>query len=444
MKLDASFAGAKLKAEGKVLNIMQADGLDLRLNLVLKQLKEFNTMLDAELPAIGPLNLSARLTNSNKKYFLRGIKGKIGRTDISGRLEISAKQDLKDTLKIAAWLNSKALYLDDFIKTEKTLKSRPDEDGFLPAVKLPTALMDSLDMDLNFTAGKLLTKDILYRDMQTQISIDQNKLVISPFKLRLNNGTIQLSLDSRLSNGQANTSFKLEATDIDYGDLSKTLNITNNVSGLADLKIDISGKGFDSAEILKSASGKGRITSGPGKIDETRIDLWAEDIFKIALTNAFKPVNQSELNCMVADFEMNNGELSSDSLLLDTHRMTVAGSGFINLADENINLLLTPAPKSPKLISLAQPVRLTGQITKPNVEVAKADKAWMLGGLLAGLANPATLVLFYGDLGTMGANPCEEALKKRELEEDQARKQGKKAPAGLPGGIFKRLLRPFH
>ena len=71
--------------------------------------------------------------------------------------------------------------------------------------------------------------------------------------------------------------------------------------------------------------------------------------------------------------------------------------------------------------------------------MACLTRALGLGGLLAGLANPATLILFYGDLGTMGAPPCEEALKKREHEEDQAVKKG----GGLPGGILRGILRPF-
>ena len=147
---------------------------------------------------------------------------------------------------------------------------------------------------------------------------------------------------------------------------------------------------------------------------------------------------------MVRDFDIEAGQVTTDSLLLDTTRVTVAGSGEVNLATEQINLLLTPAPKSPKLVSLANPVRLTGHFSDPDVTLDSKKEVWMLGGLLAGLANPATLILFYADLGTMGANPCEEALKKREEQEKAAARQGKKAPASLPGGLFKGLLRPFE
>ncbi len=216
------------------------------------------------------------------------------------------------------------------------------------------------------------------------------------------------------------------------------------MKGLADVSLDITGEGLDTAGILASSSGHGHIVAGAGVIDQTRLNQWAQNIILIALSSAFEPVSRAKVNCMVGYFDIEAGEVTTDSLLLDTERVTVAGSGEINLETEQINLLLTPAPKSPKLVSLANPVRLTGHFSDPDVTLDKKKEVWMLGGLLAGLANPATLILFYADIGTMGANPCEEALQKREEQEKKAARQGKKAPASLPGGLFKGLLRPFE
>jgi hypothetical protein len=46
--------------------------------------------------------------------------------------------------------------------------------------------------------------------------------------------------------------------------------------------------------------------------------------------------------------------------------------------------------------------------------VTTASKTKILGGLLSGLANPAAILLLYGDTGTkgMGANPCEDIGKR--------------------------------
>ena len=113
---------------------------------------------------------------------------------------------------------------------------------------------------------------------------------------------------------------------------------------------------------------------------------------------------------------MKEGLAKIDDILLDTQRITIAGSGMLDLETEALNLLIAPRPKRASLVSLANPVRIRGTLSEPEVSVTRLPKGRRLTGaglgLLAGLINPAFLLLTFADTGTGGANPCDAAIER--------------------------------
>ena len=123
-----------------------------------------------------------------------------------------------------------------------------------------------------------------------------------------------------------------------------------------------------------------------------------------------------DLNCIVSRIDVVDGVAKTDKLLLDTRRLTIAGSGALDLNTERLDLLLSPNPKQASLVSLANPVRVTGTLTAPHVTVTKLPRRWTTAtsGLLAGLVNPAFLLLAFSDIGSGNGNPCAVAIERRD------------------------------
>ena len=94
-----------------------------------------------------------------------------------------------------------------------------------------------------------------------------------------------------------------------------------------------------------------------------------------------------------------DGIAKTDKLLLDTSRLTVAGSGTLDLDSEELDLVLSPRPKQARLVSVANPVRVTGTLSDPNVAVTVLPRRrTATRGLISGLVNPALLVFAFGFL----------------------------------------------
>jgi hypothetical protein len=122
------------------------------------------------------------------------------------------------------------------------------------------------------------------------------------------------------------------------------------------------------------------------------------------------------MNCLAMHIELKEGQAEIDDILLDTQRITVAGSGIVDLETEALNILIAPRPKRASLVSLANPVRIEGSLSEPQVSVTRLPRKRRLfgagAGIFAGLVNPGFLLLAFADAGTGGANPCDAAVER--------------------------------
>ena len=132
------------------------------------------------------------------------------------------------------------------------------------------------------------------------------------------------------------------------------------------------------------------------------------------LSSRWRRENVTATNCLVAHIKLGEGQAKIEDLLLDTQRITIAASGILNLESETLDVIVASRPKRPSLMSLANPVRIRGTLAQPSVSVTRIPRPRQvaLAGLLAGLINPAFLVLALSDTGTGWANPCNGAVER--------------------------------
>jgi hypothetical protein len=166
--------------------------------------------------------------------------------------------------------------------------------------------------------------------------------------------------------------------------------------------------------LLGNADGRVTVIGGPSRISGRRLDLWAADLIPTMLSPRWQRENVTEMNCIAAKIELKQGIAKLESLILDTQRITITGSGTLNLETEALDLNLAPRPKRPSLVSLANPVTIRGTLAKPDVSVAQlpSRRRLLRTGLLAGLINPAFLLIAFSDTGTGVANPCGAAIER--------------------------------
>ena len=96
-----------------------------------------------------------------------------------------------------------------------------------------------------------------------------------------------------------------------------------------------------------------------------------------------------QLRCAGGAFDVKQGLMSSQSIVLDTVDTVIYGAGQISLADETLDIRFRPQPKDVSILSLRSPLRIGGTFAAPTASPDKGALAGRAGVALAlGLVNP--------------------------------------------------------
>lgn len=288
--------------------------------------------------------------------------------------------------------------------------------------------------------------DLTLRDMQDRETLHIGKMMISPalpeffgpeqiVKIRLKGisasgrmlgdlsahvrktpeGNIELApLTGEISGGKAagrilldGRSFQpviisFEVKGFDYSRLRQEM------SGTLDVRADLTAS--PGSQWVQSLEGQVEIV-GEKAVWPPDIDFWATDIVPRLLPFGGK-VEETRLNCLVTRFNVNAGFAAMPAALIDSERVTITGSGRIDLAQGLMDMRFVPRPKNPTLLSLATPVRVSGPVGLPRIVPEAAGLARKVGELMLGSINPALLLVPLTSVGETGKNPCLAALEK--------------------------------
>ncbi|MBT8363527.1 MAG: AsmA family protein, partial [Deltaproteobacteria bacterium] len=387
---------------------------DLKHELIGKEIEGLSPLLDFAVPLQGEFHAIGLLkARSNKFTYEEDLR--VGKSDIKLSLTVLRSPT---SPKITGRIFARELHMDNMRLLHVDEGSGSGETGdksrVIPDYTIPTDALLTADLDFDIQAKRIRSG-----------SKDLGELVA---KVRLKDGwfkstfSINGFMGSRISGGYdlnaavkpPLTKLQLNAKDLNYGHLFKSMGLADLLEGGADLYLDLSGSGATRYSFLGDAEGRITVIAGPGKISGRRIDLWAADLIPTMLSTRWRRENVTETNCLVAHIELGEGLAKIEDLLLDTQRIRIAASGILNLETEELDVIVAPRPKRASLVSLANPVRIKGTLAEPEVSVTRIPRGRRLAaaGLLAGLVNPAFLILALSDTGTGRANPCDAAVER--------------------------------
>jgi hypothetical protein len=244
---------------------------------------------------------------------------------------------------------------------------------------------------------------------------------MGPLKGTLWHGTFDGKIKLDASQYVPTLEVRLKIQDLDLGFLDDTVGVTDLVNGEIDLiKLNLKSRGTTLHEVLNRANGEAELVEGPIEVGNEYIDFWAADIFALTLSKAWEKEEVTKLNCAVGYFDIVEGEIQSDAILIDTQRITIGGFGTLDLGSEKIDLILVPKPKNPTLVTLGNPVRVAGHLSDPDVTSDRLRIAQGGGWYLLGLVSPIGLTIVIPKIagttfGTGKENPCVAAMSGKEF-----------------------------
>ena len=398
IQADMRASGSSVAIEGTLTRPTDLAALDVRLKIAGPSMARLYPLTGVLLPETPRFSTEGHLTGTlapgGGEWVYDQFSGKVGSSDISGKLAFSASGPRK---RLTGEVHSRLLQFSDLgplvgadssaSKKERGVTSTQPAGKVLPVETFKTERWTSLDADVRYTADKITRDaDLPISKLDTHIVLTDGVLSLTPLNFNVAGGTLtsQIRLDGSgkvIPNGIA-AQLKASARHLRIQQLFPRLPALQASAGEINGDASLSATGNSVATLLGSSNGEVRALIDRGSISKLLLEEMGLNIGSIVLTKLVGD-KQVKLNCMAADFVVSQGLMRTRQFLVDTDEAVLHIDGTVNLGNERLDLTLQPDSKGLRIFSLRSPLYVQGTFSKPDVSVDKGVLALRAGGALA-------------------------------------------------------------
>jgi uncharacterized protein involved in outer membrane biogenesis len=413
-------ADIKLNAHATISHPFDMAALQAAFHLTGSDLADVYYLTGLALPNTPPYDVSGTLIRDNLKFRIDDFQGKLGSSDVSGKLGIDTGRERP---KLTATLNSKQLNLADLaapLGTQATPERKSDTLArpggapaaappapapppklLLPDADLQVQRVRGMDADVQFDAASVMTSKMPMKKVRFHLNLDNGKITVNPLDFQLSQGDFSGSFAVDAQGATPVTSIDMKLINVDIAQFKPKQSTTAPFEGQLLGRIKIQGSGSSVHKTAATANGDVTLVIPKGEMRETLAELTGIDLARGLGLMLTKNEQNTELRCGVASFKADGGDLKATTFVLDTTHMLITGEGDINLANEALNLALRGRPKQARLLRLRTPITLRGSLSQPKIGVDPGKLAAQTGGAVAlgALLTPVAAVLAFVDGG---------------------------------------------
>jgi len=424
--LEIDVSDAKIGLHGQVAKPMEGKGLDLELSFNVASLSKLSKLAETELPALGPISLTGKLSDGKSSYSIKSLKLQAGKTDLSGDLtaNLAGKRPA-----LTVNLSSNMIDLVELSGGEAVAKKEAKKARVFSSEPLPLEGLKSVDANVTLNAKQIKTSSLVLAKTKIVLTLKNGNLSIKPLSTLVAGGTMNANIGLNASGKTAalvtDISIKgLEPSQLEYFKGKIT-------GGKTDVTIKVKGSGNSVSQIMAGLNGKLLAKMGKGELKDSKTKAASTDLF--SMLNPSGTREGTLIECGVINFKIKDGIATADKgIAVASNKMNVIGSGTIDLKTEKLDIGITPQAREGAGISvgqLAELVRVQGTLAnpKPGVDTMAALKAG--AGVGAALATGGLSILAQGlyDKSTADEDPCATALGQKPAKTTTASKEPEKS-----------------
>jgi uncharacterized protein involved in outer membrane biogenesis len=415
--IEASVARGDARGEfrGALLKPFAPARLEATFQASAERLATLGEFAGVALPPTGPARVAGKLiTHADKRVELAALDVAVAESHVRG----AVMWQPADKPRVRVDVAPSRIRIQDWRSDAKTTEERRAEPEraaagrVIPDVALGIDLRQSAEIDVTLDRFEVTEAEKALVSWTGRLRVADGRLTIGPLRSDVRGAPIDARLVFDASVDPARFEAEIDARSIDYGALLRVHGVTDDVQGKLDLRARLTANGNSLYALLNTAAGRIEVVGGEGRIRGKLLEIWGGNLLQILNPVAWAEGGDTELRCVAAQFDVGEGFARSRTLLVDSHNVTVAGEMALNLTNEQIDGLFKPQPKEATPVHLGTPLRLSGTLQAPKVAPTESGLV-TLGKLAIGIANPAALIVLFGDLGTKEKNPCAALLAQR-------------------------------
>jgi len=405
-------ADIKLSAHATIAHPFDLAALQAAFHLTGSDLADVYYLTGLALPNTPAYDVSGTLVRDNLKFRIDDFQGKLGSSDVAGKLAIDTAAARP---KLTAILNSKQLNLADLAAPLGTQARKSNTLAQpttpVPAEQPPTLLLPDADLqvervrgmdaDVQFDAASVMTSKMPMKKVRFHLTLDNGKITLNPLALELPQGEFSGTVVIDAQGATPRTSIDMKLSQVDLAQFKLKSSPQAPLEGHLLGRIKLQGSGTSVHKTAENAEGDITLVIPQGKMREAFAELTGIDLSRGLGLILTKNQQNTDVRCGVANFKAGGGDLKATTLVIDTTNVLVTGQGHIDLRTEALDLSLRGQPKEARLLRLRTPIMLRGSLLQPKVGVQPGKLAAQMGGAIAlgALLTPVAAVLAFVDGG---------------------------------------------
>jgi uncharacterized protein involved in outer membrane biogenesis len=167
------------------------------------------------------------------------------------------------------------------------------------------------------------------------------------------------------------------------GDLLRAQGNESLSNGSLDLDIDVTGKGRSVREIMASLGGSLGVRMGPAVVNDKWVGIALSDVSSLFETASTR--RGADVDCVMADFQIQQGVARPDALVVDLGSVALFGTGRVDLGSERIRLSFDRQSLETSASAALPPFEVKGTLAEPEPGVDAAAVAGHFLDLTASL-----------------------------------------------------------
>ncbi|OIR09585.1 putative assembly protein [mine drainage metagenome] len=419
-KLNASMSGATLKLSGDVDRPFAKPDIDLAIEMRGSRLDNLNLLANTSLPPWGPWSAAGKLHVSPIGYEVSSLQLQVGSSQLNGHGKVDTRVVPP---RIDVDLTAPTIQLDDFRfggwspeKNKPATTKNPDSSGNLLRKSgetgheakeiLSPEVLRRQNAFLTVRVDQVVSGGDMLGNGKLDAQLENGKAVIGPVIVNTPGGSALLRLQYEPVEKDVAFNLSVEAKHFDYGILARRIDHKSEMQGTFSLNVDVSARARYFSELLRYGKGNIDFVVWPKNMKSGLLDMWAVNVL-VALLPVIDSSNTSVVNCAVGRFVLNEGKLSSKTLLVDTSRMRVTGRGGVDFAAEKLGFYMQPRAKTPQFLSFSLPVELDGSFEDFGVGVRPIDVLETMGQFTTSVVWAPLQMLFGKEAPSDGHDVCE-------------------------------------
>ena len=379
----ASTGTSRIDIDGTVADLFKPSAIDAKVRLAGPSLSNLHPFIRAS----RPYKFESHVRKAKGDTSFTEVRGKIGSTDLAGEFSVALN---KAHPMLRAALRSESANLSDLgslvgagpaRKDSKPDDSKPGTPKLLFSDRAFNAeRLKSLNAHVTLDVRKLKAVKLPeLKSLRVTANLNDGVLALKPIDIGLAGGHVVglFTFDGQ----QLSSHARMELKDMRLERLLDRLPKGAKSAGALKGHIDLKGQGDSVAKILASSSGSMDVSMEGGRISnllDAKLGLNVGKILRLLITGD----RVIGIHSAVVAFDFKQGLGKSKTILLDTDQTHTEGTGIINLRDETIDVLLTPHPKKPGILSLHSSIRVHGSIRQPKFSLqGKAEERGKANGI---------------------------------------------------------------